>query len=361
MSKKQQLPVTLLTGFLGAGKTTFLNRPIAAFPDKRFAIIENEFGEESIDHELVIRSEDGIFELSNGCICCTLSAELADTLARLLTRQDQFEHLLIETTGMADAGEVAGIFLADPEVKAHFHLDSIVGLVDAEQFFDVVDEQEEVRRQIAFSDLLLVNKSDLVDQVQMERVDKALKELQPFAEVVSTVQADPGPELMAGILNRNAFHPDRVNAQLADDHGHGHHHHHEHSHDHHHHHNHDHDHHHGHDHDHSHGHHHHSDVVTHSFRFTQPLDPLRFNHWMQVLLMMQGSRFYRIKGILQFPFREEQVVFQSVGKRHMSAAGKIWEAGEERESRIVFIGKDLRQDILAKGLRNCFWQGLSGS
>lgn len=318
-------PVTIITGFLGAGKTSFLNHLSARYPNTRFAIIENEFGEVGIDQDLVVDAGEGIFELSNGCICCTINGELVETIGKLLERKDDFDHLLIETTGIAEPGEVAAAFVGNPEVARNFRIDGVICLVDPVQLPQVLPEREEARRQLTFSDVLLVNKTDLVSPEELASIQDLLRSINPHAEIATAVQGDPGPEMGGRMLDLRAFDPARLEHLLSGEAG-GHHH------------------------------HPHHDVVSHSFVLTEPMDPLKLGHWLNVLLMAQGERFYRIKGIVQYPFRESRVVFQSVGKMHAFSQGSDWKEGEERLSKIVFIGKDLRRDVLEKGLRNCIWR-----
>lgn len=317
-----KLPVTIITGFLGAGKTTLLNRFITSHPDTRFAIIENEFGEEAIDQDLVISSEDGIFELSNGCICCSLNGELVEMLAKMVQQRDRFDHMLIETTGIAEPAEVAGAFLAEPDIARHFQMGGILCLADAETFAETVMDREEARRQVAFSDIVLLNKTDLATEEQRQASQEAIRALNPSAQIHPAEYGDPGAEVFAKLLSLNAFDPQRLTAELQH---------------------------------HGHGHHHHHDIVSQSFVLDEPLDPLKFQHWMSVLLMVQGAGFYRVKGILCYPFRDSRIIFQSVGKRHIFSQGADW-GDEPKQSRIVFIGKELRRDILEKGLRNCTWR-----
>lgn len=327
----EQLPVTIITGFLGAGKTTFLNHLIASQADTRFAIIENEFGEIGIDQELVLSAGDGIFELSNGCICCTMSGELIETINKLLQRRGDFDHLLIETTGIAEPGEIAAAFVAHPEVSQHFRIDGIVCLVDALQVEDTLTDRDEARKQLTFANLILVNKTDQVPPEAIENRIQLLNSINPFAEICTALKGDPGAAQTQRLLQLNAFQPAHLENQLSVQSQHPV------------------------PHSHSHSHSHAHDITTYSIVVDEPLDPLKFGHWANVLLKAQGERFYRIKGIVQYPFRDSRVVFQSVGKMHAFSQGSDWGPEEQRSSKLVFIGKDLRRDILEKAVRNCIW------
>ena len=322
----EKVPVTIVSGFLGAGKTTFLNHLIAAHPDVQFALIENEFGAVNIDRELVTELGEGIFELSDGCICCSLNGELLELLAELVARREEIDHLLIETTGIAEPGEVAAAFLVDPVVEDCFEVNSVLCVVDAERCTAANLQPREARLQVAAADLVLLNKLDLVDGEQQAAALEWVQALNPFAEVVECVDARPTEEaVLAGLLGRWALRP-AVTAPAIEEaaslqHG---------------------------------------DVSALSFELAEPLDPLGFGFWVNQLLKVQGESIYRIKGIVQYPFRDEQIVLQSVGKRHVFSQGRAWREGEERRSRIVFIGRGLRYDILDRMLRQYVWKNPFG-
>lgn len=330
-----RIPVTILTGFLGAGKTTALNHLIKTHPETKFAIIENEFGDIAIDNDLVVDADSDIFELSNGCICCTLNGELVETLRDLAEGDYTFDHLIIETTGIAEPDGVAAAFVSDPAVQHYFKLDATICMVDAHHAAETLREREEAKRQVTFADHLVINKASEVSAEAFQALQAQLRQANPLA---SLEHCDQG-QLSSHVLQLQAYDEQRVQELLTKKH--------------HHHHNHD----HGHvcnedcDHD-----HHSSDIVTQSFVLTEPLDVLKFRHWLNVLLMIQGKHLYRVKGIIDFQYQEQKTVLQSVKQMCVFSAGGAWKAEEARVSRIVFIGKHLRRDILQKQLDHCIAQ-----
>lgn len=321
--------VTILTGFLGAGKTTFLNHIIKENPNKKFAIIENEFGEINIDSALVINTDENIFELSNGCICCSINGDLSDLLNKLVTGSYDFDHLIIETTGIADPSAVAAVFMTDFNIQTVFKLDGVICLVDTLNILDVLGVEEEASKQIAFADYIIFNKSSETDQVLKKEVQEKITGLNPFANFNFT---DFGNVATAQLLNLNAYDKSVVKFRLgfsspneksiininkeA----------------------------------------HHHDIVSQSFIFKESFDLLKLRHYLTVMLFVQGAFFYRIKGILNIEGFNRQLIIQSVKGAPVFTDGDIWPNDSERETRIVFIGKKLRREILEKGLKQCFFK-----
>jgi G3E family GTPase len=323
------IPVTIITGFLGSGKTTLLNRLIAENPDTKFAIIENEFGEIGIDNELVIGAEEGIFEMNNGCICCTLNDELVETLAKLLNSGRDFQHLIIETTGIAEPDAVAAAFVTDPSVQAYFQLNAVICLADAQNIEDMLQEREEAKRQVSFADHILLNKAAEVSTEYLEKLQGILKNVNPLAGISIGDFSKSDIDL----LDINAYKADAVEKKLKAQHkAFGHHH------------------------DHHHHHHQHADVVSHSFIFDRPFDMLKLRHWMQVLLMIQGEGIYRVKAVLDVQYQDNKMILQSVRKAYSFSLGEEWPEGKPRQSRIVFIGKKLNKEILEKNLKQLMAQ-----
>lgn len=352
-------PVTILTGFLGAGKTTFLNHLLQQNKDTRYAIIENEFGEQGIDGELVVRPDETIVELNNGCLCCTLNDNLYDILNELFERRDQFDEVIIEATGVADPTGLAEPFVSHPLIKKHFPLKGVICLVDAELIESHLVETEEAKNQVAFSDVLLINKTDLVEPKYVEELSKKLKQQNPLASIAIGNKAS-FPDIE---LNPEHSPLDELFKQsLAHDHHHHDHHHHSHDHDHHH------DH-HGHDHHHNHApeedsfpvskphsHHHHKhteEIVSQTFHFDVPFDDKMFDRQFFVYLQIQAADLYRMKGLVWFEGYEDQFIVQSVGKRLDVEKKGPWPAGEPKKSMMVFIGKNLKRKGLEKLLNRC--------
>jgi len=331
-------PVTILTGFLGAGKTTFLNATLTQKSNIKFAIIENEFGEEGIDGELIVQVKDDLVELSNGCLCCTLNENLYDILNDLHGRQDTFDELIIETTGIADPAGVAVVFMSDPGVAKAFDLKRVVCLVDAELVEDQLRDTAEAIKQISFSDVILLNKTENVSPEYVQQLKTMLEGLNPFAKIfVGNKNQYPIDEIFA--LERDQEFKNEPKKEEKHEHQH--------------------DHTCKHDHNHHHAHHAHGDIVSLSFRFSEPFDLHELHHRLTVFLLFQAKDVYRVKGIVWGYDKSQKAIVQSVGKSLSIEGGREWAADEARISRVVFIGKMLKPAGFEKMLRQCLSKELT--
>jgi G3E family GTPase len=341
-----KIPVTVLTGYLGAGKTTLLNRILSEPHGQKYAVIVNEFGEIGIDNELIVNADEEVFEMNNGCICCTVRGDLVRIIDGLMRRKGKFDAIIVETTGLADPAPVAQTFFMDENVGAKTKLDAVVTVADAKWLKDRLKDAPEAKNQIAFADVILINKTDLVTPAELSEIEARIRGINPYARLHRTERAKID---IAEVLGRNAFDLDRIldiepeflNAGDAHDHDH----HHDHSHG-------------GHDaHDHHHSgglkHYHDEDMQSVSLHTDKPLDPDKFFPWVQDLVATEGKDILRSKGILNFKDDEERFVFQGV---HMILDGdhqRKWKDGEARTSRIVFIGRHLPQEKIRKGFESC--------
>ena len=315
----EQIPVTVLTGYLGAGKTTLLNRLLTEEHGKHYAVIVNEFGEIGIDNELVVDADEEVFEMNNGCICCTVRGDLIRIIGNLLKRKGRFDAILIETTGLADPAPVAQTFFVDDEVRAVAKLDSIVTVVDARNVLARLEDSHEAAEQIAFADVLLLNKSDLVPQADLDALEARIRAINPTAVIHRTERCNIPADR---IMDRRAFDLDRILAIepnfLGED-----------------------------DHEHD------DAVKSVALRTARPLDPDRFNRWASALLRDKGQDILRSKGILSFEGKPDRFIFQGVHMLMEGDDGKPWAQGEVRESKIVFIGRDLDASGLKAGFEAC--------
>ncbi len=345
------IPATILTGFLGSGKTTLLKRVLTEAHGQKIAVIENEFGEENIDNDILVSdTQENIIQMSNGCVCCTIREDLRATLADLAARKRKgeldFERVVIETTGLADPGPVAQTFFMDDEVAESYLLDSILTLVDAKHAQAQLDTRQEARRQVGFADRIFLSKTDLVSAEEVDALVHRLKHMNPRAPIE---RVHFGEVAIAQVLDLKGFN---LNTKLDIDpdflsEGHDH----------------DHDHDHGehceHDHapgeacNHPHHHRHDDDVKSFVFRTDKPLSPTKLEDFLGAIVQVYGPKMLRYKGVLHIQGSERKVVFQGVHQLMGSDLGPKWAPGEARLSKMVFIGIDLPRDILLQGLQGC--------
>ena len=346
------IPATILTGFLGSGKTTLLKRVLTEAHGQKIAVIENEFGAENIDNDILVGdTEEQIIQMSNGCICCTIREDLRATLSELAGKKRRgeldFERVVIETTGVADPGPVAQTFFMDDELAESYLLDSIITLVDAKHAAQQLNDRIEAQRQVGFADQIFISKSDLVGEGELHALQHRLKHMNPRAP---QQLAHFGQVPISQVFDLRGFN---LNARLdidpdflkADEHDH-----------------HDHDHAHGedcdhpsHQHGHAHGHHHHhdDDVKSFVFRSDRAFDPAKLEDFLGAIVNIYGPRMLRYKGVLAMKGTERKVIFQGVHQLMGSDLGPAWKPEEPRVSKMVFIGIDLPQDILTQGLEQC--------
>ncbi len=360
------IPATILTGFLGSGKTTLLKRVLTEAHGQKIAVIENEFGEENIDNDILVAdTQEQIIQMSNGCICCTIREDLRATLQLLAAKRRkgllQFERVVIETTGLADPGPVAQTFFMDDEIAETFLLDSILTLVDAKHAAQQLNDRQEARRQVGFADQIFISKADLVSPEALDALQHRLKHMNPRAphKVVHFGEVSLNEVFDLRGFNLNAkldIDPDFLSE--------GEHHHHDGAHCDHPSHQHDHEHAHGehcdhpshqHDHAHGHGHHHHhdDDVKSFVFRSDRAFDPAKLEDFLGAIVNVYGPKMLRYKGVLNMKGTERKVIFQGVHQLMGSDLGPVWQDSEARTSKMVFIGIDLPKDILLQGLEQC--------
>ncbi|MDP3345176.1 MAG: GTP-binding protein [Hydrogenophaga sp.] len=344
------IPATILTGFLGSGKTTLLKRVLSEAHGQKIAVIENEFGEENIDNEILVAdTTENIIQMSNGCICCTIRDDLRATLQDLAEKKRKgelvFDRVVIETTGLADPGPVAQTFFMDDEVAEQYLLDSILTLVDAKHAAQQLNERQEARRQVGFADQIFISKADLVDAGELEALTHRLKHMNPRAPMrlvhFGEVSLKEVFDLRGFNLNAKLdIDPDFL--KIEDEHEH------EHEHEHGEHCNHP-SHQHGHE---GHGHHHHhdDDVKSFVYRATRPFNPAKLEDFLGAIVQVYGPRMLRYKGVLDMEGTDRKVIFQGVHQLMGSDLGPPWAEGETRVSKMVFIGIDLPRDILVQGL-----------
>jgi G3E family GTPase len=319
-----QIPVTVLTGYLGAGKTTLLNRILSENHGKRFAVVINEFGELGVDNDLVVDADEEVFEMNNGCICCTVRGDLIRIIGGLMKRKGRFDGIIVETTGLADPAPVAQTFFVDEDVKRATKLDAIVTVVDAKHLPARLKDSSEAQEQIAFADIIVLNKMDLVSEAEAAEVETLIKQINPYAEILRATKSDVP---LDSVVGRDAFNLARILEKEPDflsgeDH-----------------------------------HEHDSAVNSVSFEVLRPIDAEKFNAWISQLLQTKGQDLLRTKGILHYEGDDRRFAFQAV---HMIADGDYIgtvKPGDPRKSKIVFIGRDLNRPQLRRGFEACQVEG----
>ena len=339
------IPATILTGFLGSGKTTLLKRVLTEAHGQKIAVIENEFGSENIDNDILVQDTgEQIIQLNNGCVCCSIREDLRTTLSDLAEKRRKgelkFDRVVIETTGLADPGPVAQTFFMDDEIAESYLLDSILTLVDAKHGNDQLDTRQEARRQIGFADQIFISKTDLVDDATVADLTHRIKHMNPRAP---QRKVHFGEVPIAEVFDLRGFN---LNAKLdidpdflkADDHSHAHH---------------DHGHEHGEHCDHPHHHAHDDDVKSFVFKSDKAFNPAKLEDFLGAIVQVYGPKMLRYKGVLNMKGSDKKVIFQGVHQLMGSDLGPAWAKGEKKTSKMVFIGLDLPREILEQGLEGC--------
>ena len=314
----KRVPVTILTGYLGAGKTTLLNRILTEHHGKRIAVIENEFGEIGIDNDLVVGSDEEIFEMNNGCICCTVRGDLIRILGNLMRRKDRFDHILVETTGLADPAPVLQTFFVDEDVKSQTALDALVTVVDARHVLLHLDDSTECQEQVAFADVILLNKTDLVTPAELDALEGRIRSLNRFARIHRTRNADVAIEHVVDVGAFDLTRALAVDPMFLDDASHV----------------------------------HDSTIGSVALRFDGALDEAVLEAWIGKLLRERGTDIFRMKGILHVAGRDAQLVFQGVHMIFDGTFGRPW-GDQPRNNRLVFIGRNLDEGELRAGFVAC--------
>ncbi len=315
----ETVPVTVLTGYLGAGKTTLLNRLLTEQHGRKYAVVINEFGELGVDNDLVVNTDEEVFEMNNGCVCCTVRGDLIRIINGLMKRRTKFDGIIVETTGLANPAPVAQTFFVDEDVRARTRLDAIVTVVDAKNLPARLADSAEAEEQLAFADVIVLNKIDLVTADELAAVEARIRTINPTAVIH---HADHSRVPVTAILDQGAFDLARVLERTPDflentDHEHN------------------------------------DDINSMSFEVHDKISGQRFNQWIGLLLQGRGSDILRTKGILDFAGEDRRYAFQAV---HMMADGDFigpWREGETRSSRIVFIGRNLNRPLLRRGFESC--------
>jgi G3E family GTPase len=318
MATVDSVPVTLLTGYLGAGKTTLLNRILTYEHGKKVAVIVNEFGDVGIDHQIIVNADEEIFEMNNGCICCTVRGDLIRIIGNLMKRRDKFDHLVIETTGLADPAPVIQTFFMDEDVQTQTNLDSVVTVVDAKHIWQHW-EAEEAQEQIAFADVVLLNKTDLVTPEELDELERRIRSMNALAKIYRTRNAELEMDALLGIgafdLNRALeIDPEFLNETA---------------------------------------HEHDETVGSVAIVEAGEVDGDKLNEWLSKLLQTQGPDIFRMKGILTIAGEDQRFVFQGVHMLFDGRADRPWKSNEERKNELVFIGRNLDEAQLREDFRAC--------
>lgn len=319
MSQETRIPVTILTGFLGAGKTTLLNKLLQDRSDQKVAVIINEFGDTSIDSHLVMSTQEEIVEINSGCICCNVRGDLIRILENLMKQGEKLDRIIIETTGMANPAPVIQTFLMDERIVRAFQIDSVITMVDAKHIEQHLEE-EEPEQQIAFADILLINKTDLITEAEKKKLKKKLTHMNPNAKQFDTAYGNVDTEALTGNKSFDLDYVLNIDPNLLTE---------------------------------AHHHHHNYQVTSFVMQEERPLDLDKVNKWFAYLVRIKGESLYRYKGVLYIKQMNQKVVFQGVHMLFAGTEGDTWTKNEKRQSEVVFIGKHLDHKELEQGFQYC--------